>query len=473
MKTKKKISMAIMCIISVNLRAEVLDPDLVFRAALKNDLTMKSLLLEKETSSISTAIEDHEDGISFKTGLNEAGTSVGKLGTSADPGMNVQPFTEIMLAESAGTVIRAEMPMSRPSGETDLEMSAALSIQQDINSLLGIEPQETAKVITRSMSKRQLNLSLQRRRFELEYEVLELTRSLLTLEKSIITNKTKLDEKETLLNNMLNAGMIARDSSNHLSNLMEIRGLENEAEELSSNYTAKLSDFERLTKMTISDAPRFPVISIPQIEPESLPYSIKSSELDLSLQKAELNDYLAAAPPELSVNAAGRQAVSGGKGMEISGGVNAAFEDFSLSIKGAWDDESGVTISAGFGIELKDKSLEHLNREILENNIETAALNLEISRQAAAATIRDINTEVNRIEAAEKSLKINAEFIRKYLDEMEIKYQHGIIREIELVKARDQETIIELDAEILNIDKYLLSNTISTQIESLQSWSVE
>ncbi len=449
----------------MNSWTEELDPELIFRAALAKDFTMKNLLLERETAALNIAVEDYKNGMSFSAGLNDTGTSINEIGKSIPPEINVQPFAELKLPESAGTTIRAELPIIKPSGKTNTETAVALSLQQDINSLLGIETQDTAKQISRNISERALDLRIRSRKAEVEHEVLELVKSLLSLEKNMISNLTSLDEKETLLNNMLNAGMIARNSSNHLSSLMEIRELESEAEEFRTDYSAKLSEFERLTGIKITEAPQLPIIDTPQIGPDAVPDYIKTSELTLDLQKAVLDDYTAPVPPQLSVNAAGRHGFSKGAGSEISGGAGAVFEDFSVSINGAWNAEDSGSISAGISLNLTDKSLKSLNREIYEHNIETAALSLEISRQSAAEAIRSIISESSRIETTAKNLNINAEFIRKYLDEMEIKFKHGLIRELELTRARDQEKIVEFDAEILNIDRYLLANTILSQME--------
>ncbi len=465
MKARITAIAAILIILVINLWAEELDPEEIFSAALEKDLTMKTLLLEKETAAINIAIEDHKYGMSFSAGLNDAGTSVEALGKSIPPVINIQPFIELKLPETAGTTIRAELPVTRSSGETTTEAAAGISLEQDLNSLFKIEKQNTVKLISRNLSERAMELRIKSRKAEVERKVLELIKSLLSLEKSMISNLTSLDEKETLLNNMLNAGMIAQGSSSHLSRLMEIRALEGETEEVRADYTVKLSEFEQFTGIKITEAPKLPTIDLPQKEIDAVPDSIRTSELNLELQKAELDDYTSSVPPQLSANAAGSQTFSGNTKPNISGGVGAVFEDFSVSLRGVWNEKDGGSLSAGVSLGLTDKSLKSLNREIYRHNIEVSALNLEMNRLYAADTIRSIVSEISRIETASKNLKINAEFIRKYLDEMEIKHKHGHIRELELTKAQDQEKIIELDAEILNIDRYLLSNTIYSQME--------
>ncbi|MDC7124321.1 MAG: hypothetical protein PQJ46_02060, partial [Spirochaetales bacterium] len=301
---------------------------------------------------------------------------------------------------------------------------------------------------------------------EVEKDVLNLIRSLLNIEKNMVSNLTSLDEKKTFLDNMIRAGMIASNSSNHLSSLMEIRDIESDIEEYKVNYKIKLTEFEVLTGKKLVGTPSLPLISTPQLGEDSIVNLIRTSELNLELKRAELDDYNAPLPPKLSLNAAGSYSFADADEHNISGGAAAAFEDFSVSLGGGWTPEDGGSITAGVSLSLKDKSLNSLKREIYKNNIETAALNLDITKQSAVDTVQSIKSEICRIELENKKLIINKDFIHKYLEEMKIKYERGLIRELELEKAEDQKKVVDLDMEILNIDRYLLANTISSQMGS-------
>ena len=444
--------------------AGVMNPEELFKAAAARDTEMQGLLLETETTSLKTDLEDYKRGFGISAGIENDGTKLSGINGTEKPVLDLQPFIELSLPEDTGTSIRAAVPFTHSFNDNKTGTSISMNINQDISELFNMKKQETADDIRRNNAEHSLAQRIRARRAEIEENVLNLIRTLLELEKSMIVNSTSLNEKETQLQNLLRAGMIAHNSSSHLSKLMELRTLESETEELEIEYRTKSEQFYRLTGVRLGETPLLPEIVFPELR-EQRQQTVAAAESALLLEEAVLDDMSAAQPPLINLTIGGSSTIESELKPEFSAGLDSGFEDFSFSVNGSWSRDSGGTLSAGLKFNPADRKTKRLKEEIQRQNIESARIDLERAVEDASETIRGIISELRKLDNRSRNLEINSAFVDKYFEEMEAKFEMGLIPESEIIKARDQKRGIELDGAILNTDRYLLANRISNLYE--------
>jgi len=468
MKTKIPAAAALVLIsIIIPLSAEEIDLTEVVNSAVDRDEHMEILFSRREVQQLQNQLEDYKNGLVIKTGTDQEGLTLSGIGNKDGQTITASPYAEVILPESIGTSIKAGVPITVKTTTGSPEIAASVSINQKINELLGIEKQNTAKDARRAAEIENFERQIELRKNTVEKELLELIKELSSLNKSIITNETSLYEKESLLENKLRGGMMLRNGSLHLSSLMEIRSLEIETARYRINFTSKIDRFYGLTGIPLSEAPSLSLIKTPELPEMENAYfrSINEQAADIMIKEAELSDLKAETPPQLNLNMSGILKTTAAATPEISGGITGVFEDFSLSLEGGWNESSGGSLTAGVSLSFADKEKKEFNRRIAEYNLYIAGLNMDITGKTINESIREVETAIKQIESSEKNLEISGAFIDKYLGEMEDKFLNGLIPEIEVIKARDQKRLLDIDRQILNIDRYLLLNSISALVE--------
>ncbi|MBI9107425.1 MAG: hypothetical protein JEZ04_11835 [Spirochaetales bacterium] len=468
MKIRTAAAAALLIILSISqIAAEEINLARIVNSAIERDRQTEALRKEGRILLLQNEIEDYKHGVQLGAGTSTDGLSVSNIGKQGGQSITAAPFAEICLPEDIGASVKAGLPITYRTADGSAVFTPSIEITQDLNKLLGIEKQNKAKDIRRTEAEDNLERRIILRGKEIENELLMLIKGLSTLNKNIITNDTNLFEKENLLENKLRAGMLLRNGSIHLSSLMEIRNIETQTAGYMIEFDAKLDKFYRLTGIRLTEAPSLPLIRLPlcpTIENANF-YSIKDQQASVSLKEAEISDLIADIPPQLNLNLEGSQTLEAGSKPALSAGVTGTFEDFTLSLKGGWNESSGGSVTAGLNLNFSDKEKKNMNHRIGEYNLLIAHLNLEIAEKSVNDSILSIETEIKQLESSRKNLEISEAFIEKYLGEMEDKYENGLIREIEIIKARDQKKLIDIDWQILNIDRYLLLNNISTLIK--------
>lgn len=467
MKMKFTAAAALLIAATFPLPADEINLNEIVGSAVSRDESMKVLKNEAGILLLRNQLADWKHGIILNTGTDKNGLNISNIGKSGGQTITASPMAEVILPENIGTSIEAGLPITIQTTSGDPEFAASLSISQDISKLLGIEKQDHAKYAGRTAAAENLENRIILRINSIEKELLGLIKELSSLNKSIITNETSLYEKETLLENKLRSEMMLRNGSLHLSSLMEIRTLETDTARLRIDFASKLERFYNLTGTALKEAPTLPVIETPELpqHEDVLYYSVNEQRTNIALKEAELSDLKADAPPQFNLKMSGLQKVSSDSSPEFTAGLSGTFEDFSLSFDGSWNESTGGSLTAGVKLTFADKEKKALQQKISEYNLLIAKLNLDAADKTINDSINAIETAIRQIESSERNLEISEAFIGKYLAEMEDKFSRGLIPEIEIFKARDQKKLLDIDRQILNIDRYLLLNDISALIK--------
>lgn len=111
-----------------------------------------------------------------------------------------------------------------------------------------------------------------------------------------------------------------------------------------------------------------------------------------------------------------------------------------------------------------NREKERLRESILEENLLTAGRNLAEAVRESRETRNNLAREIRKLENREEAQRANRFFLEEYLKEMEGKYTHGLIPEVEFLKAQDQRRLLVLDEKLLNLDRYLLNNELTSHL---------
>jgi len=440
----------------------------LLKAALIRDTNLKVLEAEREVQLFGEKLEDYKEGFLFGFGTREEGITLSGPGIDqSGVTINGTPGLSIDLPENHGTKLEAYLPFQVHSESAEIDSySMDIKMTQSLNRLFGWEKQNLKKGAERESSRIGLECRIFQRRQRVESELLTHLKSLLEAEKGIISNQTLLYEKSTILEFQLQGGTILRDGSIHLSNLMEIRHIKSEIEEAEIDASGEREKITVLTGISIVKVPQFPETGNPVLitaDPEEL-NSVVLSRLEGMKIRAELSDLKAPVPGEWDLSVGGNQGISSPEKRSISVGINGKYNNFSIGLTAGYSLENSFSLGTVFHFSPCSIQKRKIQEKILEKNLYIAYQNTADETQRSRETLGAFSREIRKLENRGKSLLSNTEFLEEYLHEMEGKYTNGLIQEIEILKARDQKKILEMDWQILNLDRYLLNNQIGSQL---------